>query len=201
MSVNRIERRKRETKRRMMDAARNILQTEGFEHVTIKSIMDQADLGYGTFYGHFENKEAIVWEVFREISDQMVAESEQASAQYPSHSRAYIGWIDYFESIIQFREQFKLMFGPGGNPVLRANYQTYMTEIVLQNLKRGQYQPAPMFEELPLDYLARFVAGTQIQLTDWLLMPDCPYSAREMATLLFRTIYHQAPPDFEPATT
>ncbi|WP_082725200.1 TetR/AcrR family transcriptional regulator [Burkholderia sp. NRF60-BP8] len=66
-------RRKRETRARLLDAAFVLMAQKGMEGVAINEITEAADVGFGSFYNHFESKEAIhaaVLEiVFEEFAD------------------------------------------------------------------------------------------------------------------------------------
>lgn len=192
---NRLERRKAETRRKLLEAAAFLYERKGYAKLSIKAITDLADLGYGTFYVHFENKEAIVWEIFYQWSEQHLDTLDAELSVYPSPIKEYRGWLAFFDIVAQNRPSYAAMFGVDGSPILRARFQEYTIERVRKNLEAKRYALAPIYANLPLDYLARFVAGTQLQLADWLLSPHCPYTAKEMATLLFRTAYHQAPPE------
>lgn len=57
--LRRGERRKQHTKRRLLDAAAETYAEVGVEGATISAITERADVGLGTFYLHFEDKEAI----------------------------------------------------------------------------------------------------------------------------------------------
>ncbi|AUT76802.1 TetR/AcrR family transcriptional regulator [Paraburkholderia hospita] len=52
-------RRKRETRDRMLDAAFGLVTQKGMDCVTINEITEAADVGFGSFYNHFESKEGI----------------------------------------------------------------------------------------------------------------------------------------------
>ncbi|EUC21006.1 regulatory protein TetR, partial [Burkholderia sp. BT03] len=52
-------RRKRETRGRLLDAALRLMAEKGMEGVAINEITEAADVGFGSFYNHFESKEAI----------------------------------------------------------------------------------------------------------------------------------------------
>lgn len=66
-------RRKRETRARLLDAALKLMAEKGMEGVAINEITEAADVGFGSFYNHFESKEAIyatlVESVFDEFAD------------------------------------------------------------------------------------------------------------------------------------
>lgn len=70
-------RRKRETRSRLLEAALALVATKGVEHVTINEITEAADVGFGSFYNHFESKDALHaalfdW-VFEEFGEQLDA--------------------------------------------------------------------------------------------------------------------------------
>jgi AcrR family transcriptional regulator len=66
-------RRKRETRARLLDAALRLMAEKGMEGVAINEITEAADVGFGSFYNHFESKEAIysalVENVFEDFAD------------------------------------------------------------------------------------------------------------------------------------
>ncbi|MBB0026350.1 TetR/AcrR family transcriptional regulator [Ralstonia pickettii] len=68
-------RRKRETRARLLDAALRLMADRGMEGVAINEITEAADVGFGSFYNHFESKEAIyaalVSAVFEEFADSL----------------------------------------------------------------------------------------------------------------------------------
>ena len=46
-----------------MNAARVVMADKGVEATTIQEITDAADVGFGTFYNHFESKEVLIDEL------------------------------------------------------------------------------------------------------------------------------------------
>ena len=60
-------RRSREqTRQRLLDAALRIFASNGFERATIDEIVREAGFSKGAFYVHFESKEDLFWEIFRQ---------------------------------------------------------------------------------------------------------------------------------------
>ncbi|MGP3690451.1 TetR/AcrR family transcriptional regulator [Streptomyces sp. IBSNAI002] len=57
--ANRFERRRAKTRQALVGAARQILAERGDTEVSIQVIAERADVGFGTFYNHFETKEAL----------------------------------------------------------------------------------------------------------------------------------------------
>jgi AcrR family transcriptional regulator len=55
----RSDRRRRQTRARLLEAALMLMSERGMGGVTINEITEAADVGFGSFYNHFESKEAI----------------------------------------------------------------------------------------------------------------------------------------------
>ncbi|WP_321945875.1 helix-turn-helix domain-containing protein [Paraburkholderia sp. J10-1] len=55
----RLVRRRRETRARLLNAAFGLVAKKGMDSVTINEITDAADVGFGSFYNHFDSKEGL----------------------------------------------------------------------------------------------------------------------------------------------
>jgi AcrR family transcriptional regulator len=64
--VDRSARRRARTHARLLEAARVLFARQGVEVTRINEITEQADVGFGSFYNHFDSKEAIVEAVLQE---------------------------------------------------------------------------------------------------------------------------------------
>jgi len=60
--LGRRERRSGETREKILRAAINLFAKRGFNATTIEAIAESADIGKGTFFNYFENKESILLE-------------------------------------------------------------------------------------------------------------------------------------------
>lgn len=75
--MRRGERRKQHTKRRLLDAAMEIYAECGVEGTTISAVTERADVGLGTFYLHFADKDAIAETVCDIVMTRLVIEEKQ----------------------------------------------------------------------------------------------------------------------------
>ena len=67
MPINRRERKKIYSKKAIVDAAIKMFGIKGYQETTVADIMNEADLGIGTFYNYFESKEEILKYLLSEI--------------------------------------------------------------------------------------------------------------------------------------
>ncbi|HEX3612665.1 MAG TPA: helix-turn-helix domain-containing protein [Sporichthyaceae bacterium] len=65
--LGRRERRKLEARARLLAATRQMLAEQGAVDLKIADIAKAADVGFGTFYNHFESKDAIVEAVLADV--------------------------------------------------------------------------------------------------------------------------------------
>src|SRR5690348_16019392 len=63
---DRHARRREETRRKLLASAKALFARQGVDYTRINEITEEADVGFGSFYNHFDSKEAIVEEVLRE---------------------------------------------------------------------------------------------------------------------------------------
>lgn len=66
-SSTRRERKKEETRGKILDAAFKLFVGNGFENTTIDQITGEADIGKGTFYNYFPCKESVLHELMESI--------------------------------------------------------------------------------------------------------------------------------------
>lgn len=80
---SRASRRKRETRTKLLEAALVLMAEKGMEGVAINEITEAADVGFGSFYNHFESKETLyaaliawVFEAFADSLDRLASHLE-----------------------------------------------------------------------------------------------------------------------------
>jgi AcrR family transcriptional regulator len=65
-TTSRQARRRQQTRARLIRAAAALFARQGADNTRINEITDEADVGFGSFYNHFDSKEAIVEAVLSE---------------------------------------------------------------------------------------------------------------------------------------
>src|SRR3990172_11541390 len=70
---SRRERRKREVRERIYDAARELFLKHGFAATTVEQIAEIADVAQTTFFNHFQSKGELLKEMTNEVSARLEA--------------------------------------------------------------------------------------------------------------------------------
>jgi AcrR family transcriptional regulator len=101
IEVSRRERKKEETKERILDASFGLFRKQGFEATTVEEICERADVAKGTFFNYFPHKEA----VFSYLSESWVADAEEQVGEMLAHGTptwervcdAFIAFAGFYE--------------------------------------------------------------------------------------------------------
>jgi AcrR family transcriptional regulator len=190
--LNRAERRKQHTHDAIKLAVSALLVERGYAALSIQSITERADIGYGTFYLHFEDKDDAIWAVLVEASERIRAETDAKLAHEPYPRREYLGWIAFFENIDVLRDSLLDLLGSRGSAKLQHKYHTYLAHVYETNLEQAKYSAGI---DIPPAFLAQFIAGAIVRLLIWWLETPVALTPRDMAQLMYRTAFRQDPPD------
>lgn len=190
-ATTRFERRRNLTRDLLMAAAAELLVEYGYHKLTIKAITEYADVGYGTFYVHFSDKDDIVWAVVHHTAELWRKDVDDKVHQLPSPQREYQSWVMIFEYAWMMREGIVTMMGSSGSARLLQNYQNYLAAIHEENLRAGLYSAGL---NLPPEFLAQYMAGAIVRLIVWWSENPNTYSPRDMANMIFEAVYRQPPP-------
>jgi AcrR family transcriptional regulator len=81
----RVQRRRQETKERIVRAALELFLEKGIDGTTVAEIAEAANIGKGTFFTYFPTKDAVVMGIGNMLLDRMMAEQE---TEAPTRSEA-----------------------------------------------------------------------------------------------------------------
>jgi AcrR family transcriptional regulator len=99
---SRRERRKAETRRRLLDAARELFVERGFDATRPQDVARLADVGSGTFYVHFADKREAFCAVTEQAADELMqcmGERAQAAGDFEGRLRSALdALLEYSES-------------------------------------------------------------------------------------------------------
>jgi len=72
---SRHERRRLKTRNLLIQNTLQLVLEKGYDAISIQDITERADLGRGTFYIHFKDKEEVVWTAFRDLFQELEQEA------------------------------------------------------------------------------------------------------------------------------
>ena len=89
----RPDRRRARSRAALLRAAQELLAEDGRRDVSIQEITDRADVGFGTFYGHFESKDELFDAALRDILERHGRMLDTVTAGMDDPAEVYIASI------------------------------------------------------------------------------------------------------------
>lgn len=94
-----------ETKAKILNAAYDLFVRQGYENTSIQNIIDETKLSKGAVYHHFESKESILMEVFKNITRDITQRSEDLvnSKEYNGLEKLQRLYLNVFDDEVQMK--------------------------------------------------------------------------------------------------
>jgi len=181
---NRTQRRASKTRNRLLKAALSVFAEVGTDAATIEMITQRADLGKGTFYRHFADKNEIVGVLIEQCIDDLMEAISQAAGHPQSLREALDGLVNgHMEFFLSHPDEFILLFQ--GRMLLKLDrglvcdidrpFENYLNRI--EELVRP-YLPAPV-DSVKIRRLACAIAGFVSGFLSFAMITMEPRTIRE----------------------
>lgn len=197
--LTRHQRRRLQTRNLLIQSTLELVLEKGYESISIQDITDRADLGRGTFYLHFKDKEEVIWTAFREFFQELEHEAHRhLDRNLPQVE--YYGLMNIFRHADVNRDLYRVMFGGRGSAILTGRVQDFLAEVILRDIYNAPQPPEINFN-LPEEFEAQLLTGVISRLLHWWLETPNGYTAEQMAAMTYMALYRQLPPSQELATS
>lgn len=172
--MNEDDLRVQRTRRLLQEAFIQLLVDHGYEKLTVREIAQQAQVGYKTFYRHYESKERLLEAVLQTLIQDFQQTVSGLDTIAPLHNT---------KIALQFTQQNANLF--------IALTQSPSSEQLLNPLKAMALQKGSHFLtdlEIPDELAVYHFASSMHALMIWWIKHDMPYSIEEMADYMNRLI-------------
>ena len=170
--LRRISRKKARTRADLLAAARQVFAARGYHETSIAEITHAADVGVGTFYLHFRDKDEIfttlIEEGLREIREQVTS----AALQRPYEQMLPAVVRLTFHYAYAERDLFRIALTGGEQLATRFRAQTPLIEGLTQIFAAAHEQG--LLDDYDPPLLAHFVTGIVTQGIVWWFENDEP---------------------------
>jgi len=193
LTPSRHERRRMQTRKLLIQSTLQLVLEKGYDAISIQDITDRADLGRGTFYIHFKDKEEVIWTAFRDLFQELEQEAhEKLDRRLPQVE--YYGLLNIFSHATENRDLYRVMFGRQGSAELASRAQDFLANAILTDIRDAPEPPEINFD-LPEEIEAQFLTGVISRLLSWWLDTPTDYSAEQMAAMTYMALYRKKPPE------
>lgn len=166
-----MARRRTRTRADLLAAARQVFAAHGFHAASIAEITATADVGVGTFYLYFHDKEALLAVLLEEGRAQLAAEVRAAVADVLPPARLAVLIRTLFRYTYAHRDVFMLVLTGGQSLEQALRSQGELAEALLQALDAAD---PVMLTGYDLPLLAQLLSGVISQGILWWRDHDTP---------------------------
>ena len=143
----RHNRRAQKTRGKLLEAARTLFTEQGIELTSIDDITRRADVGKGTFYYHFTNREEIIRELIDWVIEQLLAVIDETCRESTDLKTTLEGLIKAHVSFFSNRWQDFVLFFQG------------RSELTIEQSYEGIETPFLKYLERVEELLERFISA------------------------------------------
>ena len=161
-------RRIQRTRRALHKALISLVLERGYEAVTIKDVVDRANVGRSTFYAHYTSKEDLLTAEIEDLRAALMAEQRAALGREGSVSARSLGFSRaLFEHAQDYRDVYRALVGERGASIIVARMRALFTQLVREEL--SELLPQSAQYDVPRSALTQFVVGALMSILTWWL--------------------------------
>lgn len=156
----------------------SLVLEKGYEEVTIRDITGRADIGYATFFRHYESKEALLEDVLEVVLGDLLRllRPRQAYGDPAAVGEALFRYVGENAGVC------RVLLGDGASAALmRRMVEIGTRDVLRQNVR----QDAPPEEEgvVPAEVAAHHLVVSSMALIRWWLEHEMPYLPGRMGEI------------------
>lgn len=176
------DRRIQKTRRLLHEALTSLVREKDYDAISVKEILDRANVGRSTFYMHFRDKdELLVSGMFRLVDPARGPRTAPRSEQLVWFSRPI------FEHVSEHRRPGEARMGVRGRAILHEHLRRVLADMIADQVRDDSRGRAKSTARIPPDLLAQYVASSFILVLNWWTETRSRLTADE-ADALFRTL-------------
>ena len=156
-----------------------------FDAISVQDILDRADVGRSTFYGHFSSKEALLYsslgDMLHGLELHMAEEVDASKAdEPPGASVNLLPSLGLFRHVKEHQRLYRALFSSSSLEPMTQNLQQQLAQVVERNLRTSMAGPSVRPPSVPLPILADFAAGAFLTLLRCWLEGNDAYTPEQM---------------------
>ncbi|MCB0157772.1 MAG: TetR/AcrR family transcriptional regulator C-terminal domain-containing protein [Caldilineaceae bacterium] len=175
--MNENDLRVQRTRNLLQGALIDLMADKAYEDISVRDLTQHAQVGYRTFFHHYESKDALL----QVIVDDALEQFRQARLDPGA------------DSVPATNTLAALHYAEGHADVFRLLLRSSSAEtLVAATFDFGLEEGKLFFGEsdVPADLVAHYFASSIVGLIRWWLEHDMPFSAEEMAGYINRLVIH-----------
>lgn len=179
------DRRVAKTQALLHEALGSLVLEKSYESISVKDILDRANVGRSTFYMHYRDKDELLASSIRDLLRPVHFKGPPPSAK--RHERLIWFGLPLFDHIHQHRRMGKAKIGARGRAILHEHLRKVLVELIADDAREFVKRDGTTADDLAPELVVQYVASTFILVLNWWTEGRNRLSANE-ADRVFRAL-------------
>ncbi len=184
-----MDRRQKKSRQAILDACISLAQEKDLQRITIREIVERADLNRGTFYLHFQDK----YDMMSSFEDELVDKIEKVVVDNLPEQRFHELFLETrYDTLVQIlqcyeenQEHLQLILKSSHNSSfqakLREKLKNVLSKMVLPKLNGLNY-------DIPIDLFTIIFTSVSLSIAEYSYQSETPINKEELAAFLVNTL-------------
>jgi AcrR family transcriptional regulator len=159
------DRRIQKTRSLLHEALDSLIREKAYDSISVKEILDRANVGRSTFYMHFRDKDELLVSGIHDMLRPIQAQQPPPSAK--RHERIIWFSLPIFEHIHQHRRSSAARMGTRGRAIIHEHLRKVLVELIADDVETNIQGGRGTAGRISPDLLAQYVASTFILVLNW----------------------------------
>lgn len=149
------------SKAAIKEALLSLMEQKSFSDISITEIVETANYNRGTFYAHFENKDALLAEVIAELIDELIVSFRAPYENVEIFRMDELGAhsVAIFEHIHARKDIYTTLFRSETLPVIKEKMFSAVSRLMTEDLKPADEGNSTINPELSIVYSLHALMG------------------------------------------
>src|SRR6266540_3495800 len=184
-----VDRRVQKTRKLLQDALIELVVEKSYESVSIREILDRANVGRSTFYAHFQDKDQLLQSIFERLDElfeqhkKLILDAAKnfGTVDKPDLSPSLSPTLSLFQFVGQNHRFFRAMLGNQGHGIFTqpAHADAFARLHETFSLQRSHEKYSSLESEIAAHYFVSALMGILV----WWVETDMPCTAEEIDKL------------------
>ncbi len=163
------DRRVRRTRKLLHDALISLVLERNYDSITVRDILDQADVGRSTFYTHFDSRDELLISGMDDLRTTLRSAIERDRGSAKHHESVVAFSRAVFEHANEYREVYHALLRTSAWPLVRQHLQEILDEVIRDEAKGEIVKLRSAESEIPVDLFVHYLNASFFAVLTWWL--------------------------------
>lgn len=181
-----VDRRVQKTLEALHQALIELILKKGYDGITVKDILDKANVGRSTFYAHYSNKEELLESGLHNLKKLLTSHQKSTRALAVQECRLVLSRA-LFDHAASYRDVYRAMVGKHAGRVVINRMHALLTDLVHKEL--SAIAMPENLSGIPRSAVVHYVVDALLSmLTWWVDQKSAEYSPADMESMFRRLV-------------